>query len=161
MPSHNLIYSLAVYWIPFILQLALLPGCCRGGSSSRGCTKDTDCRRDRICESGVCVSSPQPVSPGATPAPQRTETPPGVLRIPGRKDSKSFSCGATRCQAGQRCCPGAARSCVSFEDSCDLGSETTIGYLCSPSTNEPCAPGTRCISGKVGASPLTMTAECR
>lgn len=38
-----------------------------------GCTKDTDCKGDRICEAGVCVA-PRPVEPAAS---ARTEAPQG------------------------------------------------------------------------------------
>ncbi len=34
-----------------------------------GCDKDTDCKGDRICEAGACVSPPQTPAPAATPTP--------------------------------------------------------------------------------------------
>lgn len=38
-----------------------------------GCTKDTDCKGDRICEAGRCVS---PQAPAPTPAPEPLSLPP-------------------------------------------------------------------------------------
>lgn len=40
--------------------------------ASAQCTKDTDCKGDRVCEAGKCTS---PVLPPAPPAPPGTETP--------------------------------------------------------------------------------------
>lgn len=53
-----------------ILSIALSVTLAQAG----GCTKDTDCKGDRICEAGVCVSPAQP-PPSPTAAPP-LETPP-------------------------------------------------------------------------------------
>lgn len=73
----------------------------------------------------------------------------------------SFPCGPALCAVGQRCCPGAAKACVGKDEECGIGSDTTVGYLCDPKSNRPCPEGKRCVAGKVGTGPLTMTAECR
>src|SRR6185369_3107868 len=47
----------------FVITLpAIIPACGDGGDSpapaaaATGCTKDTDCKGDRVCEAGQCVS---------------------------------------------------------------------------------------------------------
>lgn len=75
--------------------------------------------------------------------------------------ASSFPCGPARCAVGQRCCPGASKACIGKDDMCDVGSETTVGYLCDPKTNRPCPEGKRCVAGKVGAGPLTTMADCQ
>lgn len=99
---------------------------------------------------------------GASAASSRPNPPPPPSAAPSAPPStSSFACGSTRCSVGQRCCPGAPKACIEKGDVCAVGSETTVGYLCDPKSSEPCADGKHCVSGKVGAGPLTMTAECR
>lgn len=41
-----------------------------------GCSKDTDCKGDRICESGDCVAPPaSAAAPASAPVPSRARTP--------------------------------------------------------------------------------------
>lgn len=50
--------------------------------SDLGCTKDTDCKGERICEAGVCVNPVAPVVPvSAPPPPPRIESSDGWPKI--------------------------------------------------------------------------------
>lgn len=52
-------------------------------TSAPGCTRDTDCKGDRICKAGACVDVPvTPGAPGAPPAPTRSPGP-GAPADPG------------------------------------------------------------------------------
>jgi len=42
-----------------VIALSLLG--CSGGHAGQGCTKDTDCKGDRVCASGECVEQPTKV----------------------------------------------------------------------------------------------------
>ncbi|MFO0592606.1 MAG: hypothetical protein U0441_33995 [Polyangiaceae bacterium] len=48
--------------VPAVLALLLTAGCSGGGGSSgggaQGCSKDTDCKGDRVCAAGQCVEQP-------------------------------------------------------------------------------------------------------
>ncbi len=84
---------LAAFWL-----LVLGAGACHR-ASSQGCTKDTDCKGDRICEAGKCVSpgaaarpsgkdpsarTATPAAPGApSPAPSPRAAPGGASPSPG------------------------------------------------------------------------------
>lgn len=46
------------------LLLGLAYGCTPAGSDGAPCQKDTDCKGDRICEKGQCVSPPPPATKG-------------------------------------------------------------------------------------------------
>jgi hypothetical protein len=95
------------------------------------------------------------------------------------RDTLSFACGKTRCEAGQFCCPWGSVPCISERGTCENDatldknksppeiddyapfSNTGAGYACNPHTGEPCALGHRCITGKMGAGPMTMTSNCQ
>src|SRR5690606_7961893 len=71
----NVVPGVALAAIPALLALLGPVGCQWSeateapAAQDAGCTKDTDCKGDRICEVGVCVA-PRPVAPAvaATPA---------------------------------------------------------------------------------------------
>jgi hypothetical protein len=62
-------------WIA-VLSASLLLACnpsSSGSSASGGCTKDTDCKADRICQAGQCVAPAAPTVAAAT-----TSAPPSM-----------------------------------------------------------------------------------
>ena len=135
-------------------------------SNGRKCCPVTACGADSECPSGrVCCRIPDGQLCADASRCARGD------RVQ-RPDTTSFACGTRRCRAGQLCCPVSSRcttgGCV---DEADLGagedpdyapfSKTTQGYACNPRTNSPCAVGETCRVGKVGRSPLTMTASCQ
>jgi hypothetical protein len=44
------------------LFVVVLAGCEQPQQAAAGCGKDTDCKGDRLCESGRCVSPPSPAA---------------------------------------------------------------------------------------------------
>jgi hypothetical protein len=80
--------GLAVLSVPVAVTLSLL-GC--SSQSSQGCTKDSDCKGDRVCASGQCVDLPTKVpsnEPGGGNAhinqdPNPGQTPPVPQANPG------------------------------------------------------------------------------
>lgn len=97
--------------------------------------------------------------------PGRREVQAALFRVlgltPATRSYTSYYCSpGVRCRRGQRCCPGAPQPCVSADSTCALGSSTTVGYMCDPDTNEPCAATYKCRAAKAGHGPLTMTADC-
>jgi len=69
----------------------------------RGCSKDTDCKGDRICVSGVCVSPSSSGPPGRTLPPQKPPAP----AVPGPKAPQCES--SADCERGEICFDGACR----------------------------------------------------
>ena len=63
------------------LVLLNLAACCGAAGNAGGCTRDTDCKGDRVCTAGQC-REPQPPSapapqprPTSVPAPRATSQP--------------------------------------------------------------------------------------
>ncbi len=101
-----------------------------------------------------------PVTEPEVAAPARAAPRKAAAAAAGRNTS-TFQCGPSqRCNAGQRCCPGASEACIGISDLCGDGSETTVGYECDPASGDPCARGEKCRIEKQGHGPLTMTAAC-
>ena len=64
-----------------------LTGCSSGGSPGGGCTKETECKGDRVCASGQCVEQPSTAAsdmPGAQldPRPSPQPNPPPQTPFP-------------------------------------------------------------------------------
>lgn len=53
---------------------ALVTAGCDGESSAGGCTKDTDCKGDRVCQGGVCVGGEGGGGTGTTSSTSQTGT---------------------------------------------------------------------------------------
>lgn len=124
------------------------------------CKADSECPAGRVCcripDGQLCADSARCAKANRTDA-------------GGARDTTSFACGKSRCRAGQLCCPTTSRCAGGCdEDGAGTGevadyapfSYTTVGYECNPRTNEPCAVGETCRTGKVGHGPLTMTSHC-
>lgn len=47
-----------------------------------GCSYDTQCKGERICEEGVCTAAPEPYPKPSEPGRQREEDPPGTENLP-------------------------------------------------------------------------------
>ena len=146
----NLVCGLAA-----IVSIGLALGCSKpseGETASGTCKKDLDCKGGQVCKAGACVAAA-----GAAPTAAKAAA-------PAQRNTATFACGATRCKTGQTCCPGAKQPCVA-SDGCDFeanpGSETNVGYFCDPKTSDGCPANQKCVWGKVGASPMTATANCQ
>jgi hypothetical protein len=120
-------------------------------SAAPGCTKDSDCKGDRVCEKGTC-SAPKVTTPEPEPEPTSTAT--------AQRNLQSYPCNDIRCEKGQRCCPGAKTLCIPGDTTCGPGSMTTVGYTCDVSTHEPCPEPKKCKKHKLGANPMTTTTSC-
>ena len=97
---------------PWFGVLAVAFACSKEHAASSGgpCQKDTDCKTDRICENGQCVSPPRPIVTGspsvsAGPAPslaahsgsERSQVPGGTCAVTsGLKDGTDHVVGTPR-----------------------------------------------------------------
>lgn len=74
-----------------------------------------------------------------------------------------FCFNGVKCAWNQVCCPGGKAVCVSDTGLCEKATpnfQTTIGYRCNRFTNDPCAPGERCVYKQVSDDPLSVTSNC-
>jgi hypothetical protein len=71
------------------------------------CTKDTDCKGERVCEAGTCVSAPAPAAssavpvPGAAPPPA-SPAPPRMLAAPVSTTTTGDEAGLSRYEVSER-----------------------------------------------------------
>ena len=87
---------LAAVAVLFVAALAACEGSKGAPAESAGCTKDTDCKGDRICESAHCTAPPAMPVPAvanvpavtASPAPD-TPTAPSLAKVRVNSDPDS------------------------------------------------------------------------
>jgi len=143
--------------------LALVPvlsAACATDDAADECESDKDCRGDRVCEEGECVT-PEENEPGATTsAPSTTTTPP-----PGDSCAQETE----PCSAPSDCCGDSTgtATCVLFDGQgycahiCAGGADCGSG-CCAPleqDSRSVCAPNEYCAGSGIGA-PCDSDGEC-
>ncbi len=117
-----------------------------------GCTKDTDCKGERICEAGVCVSAPAPASSLLEPAPLPPPSRPPLVPPPPPgppADAEAYPRVVRR--DGQVCVQSIAPSGL-VEESCRRES-ARARPLVSEGSMEPSRPDGYENQGAVPAAP--------
>lgn len=111
-----------------LLSALSLAGCC-GSSGSAGCVKDSDCKGNRICSAGACVSPAQP---------QQNAPPPAAAPAPAPV-AQCYNGAVRACD-----CPGLGK-----------GNQTCRGGMFGPCQcrSRVKAPTGRCVNGQTRACP--------
>lgn len=128
-----------------------------------GCEKDTDCKGDRICEQGLCVSPTQGSVP-ETPAPVREEPAARTGCVAGQVESSEHCCWRAqtwsrvlrRCVGVPVCPPGAlveAELCVAANGE-RLASGVAIDQGAAPVADLPQPPSVSSVLAPAVAAPV-------
>lgn len=110
--SERRLSSLPIAHVVAILVMLALPGCRLATDAPSGCTRDSDCKGERVCSDGTCTAPGAPSPPSRSPAPPmqgsgastervRIQPPAGIARAIARSGPALDASEVGRVPAGE------------------------------------------------------------